>query len=139
MNLLVSQFLIIILCMVSKPIHDTELRIDVIDEKGYEKSILVNPVKDGFSVYELKNENLYEMGTIYPFKKEEQVYICKNTKNEKILIDLTALVKNFDLEDLKTTLQMTIQLAEDSKMALARSGSLMYLTPLNERRTYVVP
>ena len=138
LSILVSQFLILILCMVGKPIGQDELRIDVLDEAGYIKTILINPYEGGYKVYDLKNESLYEVGVIYRFEKEDYVYICKNIKEDKVLIDLEAIVKGFDTKLIRDLATYEIQLSDNRHIKFQRSNSLLYISSIEDGKHYVV-
>jgi len=143
---LVSELFMMVLCIFAGPFDQKdaqkkgrkEIKIDLVGNRGYMDTLIVKRTEDGFTAYDEMNGKLAEIATIQPVKGKKHVYLCKDAKGKSETVDLAKSIVDFESLNLRKAKRKILRLKDDSKIRFNRSGNVIYLTPSEQKRTYVV-
>ena len=134
----VTQFFMIVLSISSAPADRQEVRIDLIEERGYVDTAIVRREEAGFTVYDEMNGKLVKFATIVPKDGAENVFVCTDLKGNVETIDLGQGIKRLKVSDLRTKPRLRLQTVDGGRIALDRSKDVTFLTASALKGTYVV-
>ncbi len=134
----VTEAFLMVLAALSAPDTLKEFRMDAIGNDGYMGSMIVKRVDDGFTIYAEENNELVEFMTVKVSKENPLEYNVVAFGDKKETINFTKAIKDFSLEKLRKEKQLTLEISDDTKLKLNRSGSMVYLTHSQQKRTYAV-
>ena len=139
---LVSELFMIVLCILAGPLDkdnmEAELLIDLIGNRGYVDTLIVKHADKGFIIYDEMNGKLSEWARIQPVEDKKHVYICTDAKGKKETVDLPQSIVDFKSMDLGKVKRDVLKLKDSYKIRIDRSAGVVYLTPMSQKRTYVV-
>lgn len=138
----VSEFFMIVLCILSGPAGendmDREILIDVIGERGYIDTMIVKRMDESLVVYGEMNFELMEVARIQPLADRDHVYVGADVMGKKGMVDLPQLIVDFKSMDLSKAKKEVLKLKDGTEIRLNRSHDVVYLTPVEQKHTYVV-
>lgn len=139
---LVLEFFMIVLCILAGPFGeedmDKELVVDLIGERGYMDTLIVRHADAGFAVYDEMNGKLVEVIRIQPVKDKKLAYVCTDMKGKKETVNIPQSIVDFKSMEIGKTKRDILKLKDGSTVRLDRSGDVVYLTPMVQKRTYAV-
>ena len=139
---LVSELFMVVLCILAGSSGDKDLEqeilIDVIGDRGYIDTVIVKRMDEGFAVYDEMGKELVEIGRIQPLGGKDYVYVCTDAKGKEEVVNLPQSIVDFKSMDLSKANKDVLKLKEGNEIRLSRSRDIVYLTPVLQKRTYVV-
>ena len=139
---LVSELFMMVLCILAGPASEKdmnkEILIDLIGERGYVDTMIVKRTDEGFTVYDEMNGKLVEVAKIQPVEDKEFVYVCTDVKGKKEVVNLPESIVDFKSMDLSKAKKDVLKLKNGLEIRLSRSHDIVYLTSVEQKRTYVV-
>ena len=135
---IVTEAFLMVLAALATPDTLKEFRIDAIDENGYMDTMIVHRTDDGFILYDEMNNELKEFMTIKVSKDNPQEYNVVAFGDKKETVNFDKSIKQFSLEKLRKENQLTLEIIDGTKIKINRSGSMVYLTQSQQKRTYAV-
>jgi hypothetical protein len=134
----VTEAFLMVMAALSTPDTLKEFRIDAIGNDGYMGTMLVKRVDDGFTMYAEENNELKEFMTVKASKDNPQEYNIVALGDKKETVNFVKSIKQFSLEKLRKEKQLTMEIVDGTQVKLNRSGSIVYLTHNQQKRTYVI-
>jgi hypothetical protein len=134
----VTEFFMMVLCITSAPVNQQEIRIDVVEARGYLDTMIVRREKVGFTVHDEMNGKVVKFMTIVPKDGEENVFVCTDHKGKSQTVDLTQGIEGFNVQRLRTASRLRLHAADGVKITVDRSKKVLFITPDKLKRTYVV-
>ena len=139
---LVSELFMMVLCILAGPASDKdmdkEILIDVIGDRGYVDTMIVKRIDEGFAIYDEMNGKLVEVARIEPLEDKEHVYVCTDVKGKEGVVNLPESIVDFKSMDLSKAKKDVLKLKHGFEVHLGRSRDIVYLTSVEQKRTYVV-
>lgn len=134
----VTEFFMMVLCVTSAPVDQQEIRIDLINDRGYVDTMIVRREEVGFTVHDEMNGKLVKFVTIVPKDGAENVFICTDHKGRSETVDLAQGIKGLDLSKLRTAPRLRLDTTDGETIAIDRSGKVRFIKPDGQKQTYVV-
>ena len=73
-----------------------------------------------------------------PLEGKEHVYVCTDAKGKKEVVNLPQSIVDFKSMDLSKAKKDVLKLKDGPEIRLSRSGGVVNLTDMIQKRTYVV-
>ncbi len=134
----VTELFMMVLCVTSTPVDQQETRIDIVGDRGYVNTMIVQREEAGFTVHDERNGKLNLLMTIVPKNGEENVFICTDNQGESQTVDLGQGIKGLDLHKLRSGSRLRLETIDGDTIAVDRSGEVSYIKLDKAELTYVV-
>ena len=135
---LVTEFFMISLCIASASIDQKEIRVDVVEDRGYMDTIIVRREKIGYTVHDEMDGKLVHSATILPKACPEDIYVYSDLKGKSETINLQQVIRELELPELRTKHQLRLESIDGVKIAVDRSKDVAFISHDKMNRTYVV-
>ena len=134
----VSEIFMVVLCIFTAPAEQKEILIDVVTERGYSDTLIVRRTDDGFDVYDEMAGKLVKGASLRGTDRSRYIYVWTSKDGKSEVIDLGKAVVEFEKMHLAKAKATNLPLKGGGAIRFNRSGSVIYLTPPGEKRTYIV-
>lgn len=134
----VTEFFMMVMCVVVAPSDQQEFHIDVISENGYMDTLIVKREAAGFAVYDEAGEEQVKIGTITSMEGENSVFVFTQKNDERQIIDLKKGIPEFDSKKMKNEEHLNLKTADGDRIKVDRSGKVVYVSLGRTPETFVV-
>jgi len=134
----ITDFFMMVLCVVFAPVDQQEFRIDLVRDRGYADTMIVRREDGGFGIYANKKGELAKHATITPKEGEAGVFIVTDAKGQSETVDLAQGIKDFDLEQLGARERLQLKTLDGDGITVQRSGKVTYITVDKSGDTFVL-
>ena len=134
----VTEMFMMVLCVTSAPVDQQEIRISVVEDRGYSDTMIVRREKVGFTVHDDMNGKLVKFMTIVPKDGAENAFVCTDHKGKSQTVDLTQGIEKLNVQKLRTKARLRLKATDGVSIAVDRSNSVTFITPDKLKQTYVV-
>lgn len=135
---IVTEYFMMVLCVTSAPVDQPEIRIDVIQDGGYVDTMIVRREEVGFTVHDEMNGKLVKFMTIVPKDGVENIFVCTDHKGKSATVDLNGQIEGLNVSHLRATPRLRLKATDGVNIAIDRSKEVVFITPDELKRTYVV-
>jgi len=133
-----TEFLMMVLCILSAPVDQQVIRVDIIGRQGYSDTLIVQRSDQGFTVYDDMNGKLVTFATIQPQEGSKSVFVCTGPEGKKETVGLSDAAPGLNVSELRTESKVRLKTKNQVSIKVDRSGSVSFLKAQAIPRTYVV-
>ena len=134
---LVTELFMMVLCVHVMPPAQQDLRIDVVDDRGYVDTMIVRNLEEGFAIYDGEPGKTDEIIRVHPVQGQAAEYTVVEPHGEKSVLRLAEVIPELAKTNFADVKTVDLKAKDSTVIKVRRSGSVVYLTPLNGKRTYV--
>lgn len=134
----VTEFFMMVLCVAAAPVDQQEIRVDVVGDRGYMDTLVFRRTDTGFTVHDEMNGQWVQGATIEAKEGAKNIFVVTDQRGKSETIDLAGGIQMANLSELKTKVRIRLKTVDGINIALDRSKGVVFVTPDNLKRTYVV-
>ena len=134
----VTEFFMMALCILSAPVEEQVIRVDVVGREGFIDTLIVQRSDEGFTVYDDMNGKLVKFAVVQPQEGSKGVSLCTDLKGRQEVVDLSDAVAGLNVSERRAESKVRLKTTDQVSIKVDRNGSVSFLKAEPMNHTYVV-